>query len=254
MNTLKIIQFSTCILLFFAISSCQSDDSEAVINLENTEKLSDIIANRTVETGAVIACAASDANNSDIVNVYYYLEEGASNVQFFETNTANVDKNDYTNYRRLAITSTPLFEGYIEQFTRSFGEDQWVIVTYELNDEIKLSNPIRTKNISKPTVWTNEITINQETSKMPLFSWEHNTNGDNAIYFQIVSTVDNGLLSGTYTNENKFQYYDTSNVVLNISEENPIDLTINNSYKFTLMDVSADNWVNTVIQDIFVAQ
>ncbi|MFK7748504.1 MAG: hypothetical protein AB8B65_08945, partial [Kordia sp.] len=99
-----------------------------------------------------------------------------------------------------------------------------------------------------------EVIVNQETSIMPKFTWEDNANGDNAIYFQIVSTPNNGLLSGTYTFENQFQYYNISNVVLNITPENPLDLTINNSYKFTLMDVSEDNWVNTVIQDIFVAQ
>jgi len=96
--------------------------------------------------------------------------------------------------------------------------------------------------------------VNHEVSKMPKFSWEHNANGDNAIYFQIVSTVDDGLLSGTYTFENQFQYYNTSNVVLNISEENPLGLTVDNPYKFTLMDVSEDNWVNTVIQSIFIAE
>ncbi|MGH1384820.1 hypothetical protein [Kordia sp.] len=251
MNRLKTIIYFT---LFLAILSCQSDDTLDAVNIVNTTKLSDMIANRTIETGAVIACAASDVSNSNNVQVFYYLEEGATNVRFFETNTTNVDKDDYTTYNELVINSTALFEGFIYQFTRTFAQDQWVIITFELNGEVKLSNPIRTKNTTKPTVWTDEVAINQETSKMPKFTWEHNANGDNAIYFQIVSTVDNGLLSGTYTYENEFQYYDTSNVVLNITPENPSGLTIDSSYKFTLMDVSEDNWVNTVIQDIFVAQ
>ena len=42
--------------------------------------------------------------------------------------------------------------------------------------------------------------------------------------------------------------------MLNISEENPLELTVDNPYKFTLMDVSEDNWVNTVIQSIFIAE
>jgi hypothetical protein len=222
--------------------------------VESTVKLSDLIENRVIETGAVIACAASDATNSDVVNVYYYLEEGATNIQLFETNTINVDKDDYTSYNELDINSTALFEGFIYQFTITFAQEKWVIVTFELDGEVKISNPIRTKNITKPTVWTDEVMIDQQVSKMPKFTWEDDANGDNAIYFQIISTVNNGLLSGTYTYENQFQYYDTSNVVLNISEENPPGLTIDNSYKFTLMDVSEDNWVNTVIQDIFVAQ
>lgn len=251
MNTLKI---SVLLLTFSLLISCQSDDTSEAVNLVNTNALSGVIANRTIETGAVIACAASDINDATIVNVFYYLEEGATNIRFFETNTANVDKDDYANYQELDITSQPLFDGFIYQFTRPFAHEQWVIISFELDGEIKLSNPIRTKNVTKPTIWTEAVDINQEVSKMPKFMWEHNANGDNAIYFQIVSTVDNGLLSGTYTFENQFQYYDTSNVVLNITQENPLELTVDNSYKFTLMDVSEDNWVNTVIQSIFIAE
>ncbi|WP_053002261.1 hypothetical protein [Kordia jejudonensis] len=255
MNTFKtIVTQLIYITLFFTIVSCVSDDASESIQIENSPRLSQIIDNQIIETGAVIACAASDIDNSAIVHVYYYLEEGATNVQFFETNTLNVDQNDYSNYKKLAITSQPLYEGFIQQFIRPFELEQWIIITFELNGEVKLSNPIRTKNISKATVWTDDITVNQQTPKMPNFTWEHNANGDNEIYFQVVSTLDNGLLSGTYTYDNHFQYYNTSNVVLNITPENPLMLTTGNSYKFLVMDVSEDNWVNTVFQSIFMAE
>ena len=82
---------------------------------------------------------------------------------------------------------------------------------------------------------------------MPKFSWINNQFGDNAIYFQVVSDAQNNLLSGTYTVENEFQYYNTSNVVLNITTEEPPLLSIGALYNFTLMDVSTDNWVNLFI-------
>lgn len=249
-----IVTIISCICLLFTIVSCESDGLSDSINLVNTSLLSDYIENRTTETGAVIACAASDEANSDVVHVFYYLEEGATNVQFFETNTADVDHNDFSNYRKLDITSTALFEGFIYQFTRPFELEQWVVVTFELNGEVKISNPIRTKNVTKATVWNSEVAIDQQTSTMPTFTWEHNATGDNAIYFQVVATEDNGLLSGTYTFENQFQYYDTSNVVLNITPQNPLSLTVGNSYKFLVMDVSEDNWVNTVFQSIFITE
>jgi len=255
MNAKKeILQITTCIVLFFAIISCESDDSVDLVNIENTATLSETLLNRTIETGAVIACAASNVDNSDVVEVYFYPEIGATNIKFFETKTLDIDATDYVNYRQLDITSEPFFNGYLRQFIRTFPLEQWVIVTYELDGEVKISNPIRTKNNTKPTVWTDEVVIDQQVSSMPTFMWEDNANGDNAIYFQVVSTVTDELLSGTYTFENQFQYYNTSNVVLNITDGNPPNLTIGNSYKFTLMDVSEDNWVNTVIQDIFVVQ
>lgn len=252
MNAKKILlRLTSFLVLFFTIISCESDDAS---NLENTTKLSDAIVNLTIENGGVIACAASNSLNSEIVQIYFYPEIGATNIKFFETNTTNINELDYENYQQLDIISEPFFNGYLRQFTRDFADEQWIIVTYELDGKMKLSSPIRTKNIIKPTVWTDEVAINQETSSMPKFMWEHNANGDNAIYFQVISTVTDELLSGTYTFENQFQFYNTSNVVLNITDGTPQNLTIGTSYKFTLMDVSEDNWVNTVIQDIFVVQ
>ena len=82
MNRFKTIIYLTLVL---TIISCQSDDDNLdSVNVINTVKLSDMIVNRTVETGAVIACAASDATNADVVHAFYYLEEGATNVRFFE--------------------------------------------------------------------------------------------------------------------------------------------------------------------------
>ena len=114
-----------------------------------------------------------------------------------------------------------------------------------MDNEIKISNPIRTKHITKPSVWNDEITVDQTTPLMPVFNWEANAVGDNAIYFQIVSSIDNKLISGTYTLENRFQFYNTSNVVLNITEGIP-QLANATNYNFTLMDVSIDNWVNLI--------
>ncbi|MCF6223082.1 MAG: hypothetical protein L3J34_05070 [Flavobacteriaceae bacterium] len=117
-----------------------------------------------------------------------------------------------------------------------------------------MSNPIRIKHVLKPTVWTEDVSIDHTQTGMPIFNWINNEFGDNAIYFQVVSDSQNSLLSGTYTNENQFQYYNTSNVVLNITTQTPPELIIGTSYNFTLMDVSEDNWVNSVIQKIFEVQ
>ena len=116
--------------------------------------------------------------------------------------------------------------------------------------EIKLSNPIRTKNLTQPSVFSNAIVINQEEALMPVFNWEANSGMNNAIFFQVLSTIDDELISGTYTYETHFQYYKTSNVVLNITDGIPPDLTLGQDYKFTIMDVSEDNWVN----EVFISQ
>ncbi|MCF7567680.1 hypothetical protein L3X37_04785 [Sabulilitoribacter arenilitoris] len=243
MNKIKYIFVS-----FLVFTSCLNDNDD---NLGNT--LDVYILNKSFEMGAVIACAASDEKTNDVLT-FYYPEAGAINIRFYETQNAQVNKDDFSNYLLNDLYSEPLFNGYLGRFPQSSPNEKWVIVTFELDGEIKISNPIRIKHLTKPTVWNDEVAIDQSQSGMPNFKWEHNAFGDNAIYFQVVSDEQNNLLSGTYTYDNDFQYYDISNVVLNVTTDAPPELIIGNSYNFTLMDVSEDNWVNWVIQKTFDAQ
>lgn len=240
----KVIYFILCFVL---IVSCTKDNDDVL------QTLATYTQGQVTEIGAVIACAASDKDTGEVLT-FYYDELGATNVRFYETIRSQVDENDFSNYVQTTIESEPVFNGYLRRFVQSSSVEKWVIITFELEGEIKISNPIRTKQISKPTVWNDAVSIDQSQSSMPNFTWEDNPEGDNAIYFQVVSDVDNNLLSGTYTYENQFQYYNTSNVVLNVTTHNPPDLILNTNYNFTLMDVSLDNWVNWVVQKSFVAE
>ncbi|MDO5971859.1 hypothetical protein Q4Q35_18815 [Flavivirga aquimarina] len=232
-------------LIILNIFSCSSNDDES-------PNLASYLEGDIFEVGAVIACAASDNETKDILT-FYYPEEGATNIRYYETVHAQVDNSDFSNYTQILLQSTPFFNGYLGKFTQAASTEKWIIVTFELDGEIKISNPIRTKQISKPTVWSDDVEINQDESGMPNFTWVDDPVGDNAIYFQVISDDQNNLLSGTYTYQNYFQYYDTSNVVLNITTETPQPLVLNNTYNFTLMDVSEDNWVNFVINKTFTS-
>ncbi|RNC84159.1 MAG: hypothetical protein ED556_11925 [Winogradskyella sp.] len=245
-------KFKTIIVALLVIS-CASDDRETII-INNTNLLSEDLENRSIELNSVIACAASDSQNSNVVEIYFYSEEGASNFKLYETNSVTVDSGNFSNYRFVDLETSPFFNGFLDRFIRSSASEQWIIVTYELDGEIKISQPIRTKNVSQPTTYSNNVAINQDITTMPIFNWDINSDVDNAIFFQVMSTLDNGVLSGTYTLENQFQYYNTSNVVLNITEQIPPALTSGIPYKFTVMDVSSDNWVNAIFTLDFIAE
>lgn len=233
---------------FLIFVSCTTNDNVVI-----DTSLETYVLNKTIETGAVIACAGSDIEATNVL-VFYYPEFGASNIRLYETLDFEADNSDYSNYFRVETESIPFFNGYLGKIVRDVTIEKWIVITFELNGEIKISNPIRTKQIVKPTVWSEYVIINQETTTMPKFMWENNAFGDNAIYFQVVSDSQDNLLSGTYTFENQFQYYNASNVVLNINTESPPNLILDSFYNFTLMDVSEDNWVNTIIQKTFEAQ
>ena len=233
-----------CVFVGLIMFSCSSDHDDEALSLAS------YLEGRTFEMGAVIACAASDDESTAILT-FYYPEEGASNIRYYETTNAQVDKSVFSNYMQILLQSEPFFNGYLGRFTQTVSTEKWIIVTFELDGEVKISNPIRSRKISKPTVWNDAVSINQSQVGMPGFLWEDNAYGDNAIYFQVVSDAQNNLLSGTYTYENHFQYYNTTNVVLNVTTQTPPALVLDNEYSFTLMDVSEDNWVNWVVLKTF---
>ncbi|QKX07538.1 hypothetical protein HN014_04975 [Aquimarina sp. TRL1] len=200
----------------------------------------------------VIACAASDALEKDKVYVYFYPREGVTNIRYYETPDTSYNKNEYSHYREVKTDQSDVFNGYLKRFERETTKEKWVIVSFMEQDTLHISNPIRLKHQSTPTTYTDAIQIEVTSSSMPVFSWPQFENEDNKIFFQVVSDRENNLLSGTYTFDTHFQYYNTDNVVLNITRElPPPELLPSMSYSITLMGVSEDNWVNLFAQNRF---
>lgn len=243
MKVLKIIT------VFLFVVSCSNNDDDLITD----PTLADYLSNKKIEAGGVVACSASGVEENSIFT-FYYPKAGASNIKFFETESIDLEKLEYSNYKQKTLESEPVFNGYLGRFTSTASNEKWIIITFELDDEIKVSNPIHSKHISKPTVTNDLVTVNQDIALMPKFTWQANAFGDNAIYFQVLSTSDDDLISGTYTIENNFQFYNTDNVVFNITPETQLPLKNNTPYNFTLMDVSEDNWVNLISKTSFITQ
>ncbi len=79
------------LIFVMSILSCSED------GLTDLSSLDSILDGEEVVIDNVIACAAN-ANIEGSVNVFFYPRDGATNFQYFETKTANVDKNDFKNY------------------------------------------------------------------------------------------------------------------------------------------------------------
>ncbi|WP_299605626.1 hypothetical protein [uncultured Aquimarina sp.] len=234
-------------LLCCILYACNSDENTIALNAT----LATLVSSNDIEVDNVIACASGSESDENSIIAYVYPRPEATDIRYYETSDIDVDKNDYSNYQRILIESTDFFNGYLRKFTRNTDEEKWVIITFFEEEKLHLSNPIRLKHKTKPTEFTSQVNIDLATDNMPVFSWQDEVFDDNAIYFQVVSDSDNELLSGTYTFEKQFQYYKTENVVLNITMGTPPQLDPMNSYNFTLMGVSEDNWVNLLIQKEF---
>ncbi len=243
----RIILFAVICICFLA---CTTDDQEMQLEI-----LQDYIeVNSNLDLDEVIACAASKKGNVNTSFVFYYPIPSATDIKYFETTSIDIDKDNYSLYKEKNLEKEDVFNGYLGRFVRNSTEDVWCIVTYKSSGKFHKSNPIRLKSQSKPTEWTDKVTIDESKSLTPKFLWDDGIVKENRIYFQVITDADNNLLSGTYTYDKWFQYYNLVNVVLNVTRDTPPSLQLMNDYNFTLMGVSEDNWVNLVIQKTFVAK
>ncbi len=239
-------------LLLLTIVSCS--DEEAI---DESILASYMEANADLVRDEVIGCAGGRfegllGSPSEPTDVIYYPIEGSSDIRYFEA-PGDIEPNDYTAYVRKELEVDPLFNGYLEKFNNPiFDGERWGIVTFRTPGRLHMSNPIRLKINTKPTEVNADLLTISDNGVEPTFSWEDGLIPENAIYFHVVSDLDNNLISGTYTFDREFTFYDLDNVVLNITDPatNP-SLEPNQEYNFTMMGVSLDNWVNLLIQRRF---
>lgn len=228
-------------------TACSSDDVSV-----SPDSLASLTSSIPFQTGTVIACASGSQNPNEVI-AYVYPRPGVRDLRFFETNDATVDALDYSNYQEIDVVPQDFFNGYLNSIVREVSQEKWLILTFMEGDTLQLSNPIRLKHKSQNTIFTDDITITSAVQTMPEFNWEQNVQPSDAIYFQVVSNSSNDLLSGTYTIEPQFQYYNTQNVVLNITRDLPPPALIEGlNYGITVMGVSEDNWVNFLVSRSFL--
>jgi hypothetical protein len=244
---MKLKHFLLFVIFSVSFYSCSEDTD--VTTPRNLQEY--ITSTSNTDLGEVIACAASAS--SSLSYIFYYPVEGATDVRYYEADSLNIDEYDFSKYRRKELAVSDVFGGKLESFSRTDTEDNWCLVTYMLDGQLHKSNPIHLKTESSLTGWTDDVTIDFPDTLTPEFTWS-DFGTDNAIYFQVISEVEEDtFVSGTYTYDTFFKYFDDSNVVLNINDpETPDDLVEDTEYLFTMMAVSADNWVNVVIQETFI--
>ena len=205
----------------------------------------------------LVACAGGKSegflgNEIAPTDVIFYPIEGAEDFRYFEAPSV-ADSADFSKYIEKELPYEPLFNGYLQKFNNiPFDGERMGIVTYKSPGRIHVCNAIRLKTNVKPTEVNNDLAVVIENDLNPSFSWEEGTIDENIIYFQVISDADNNFISGTYTIEREFTFYDLSNVVFNITDPSSTPTLLpNQDYRFSLMGVSDDNWVNLFIEKEF---
>jgi len=228
------------VFFLLILFSCKNDDNELTETI--LEDYLELNTDKTLDE--VIACAASNETNPTDVNVYYYPITGSSEFRYYETESTDLDPDDFSNYTLQDFPTEAILGGKLAQFSRTTDHEAWGIVTYLSDGKIHKSNPIRLKQLSVPTEYSMNIAVDISEITSPKFTWEESSSMEDVIYFQAMAESTGSFVSGTYTTELCFRYYDTSNVVLNINTETPPELDSSKTYIMNIMGVSEDNWVN----------
>jgi hypothetical protein len=245
------VRYSVLIVVIFTIVSCKKDSVEQV-----QVSLQDYIEENGGLTisDELIACAAGMptgfmGEEKYPTSVFFYPITGAHSFKYYEAENLS-DSLNYEKYIIKKLPLEPVFNGYLYRFKNTaFENERMGIVTYITPGKLHICTAIRLKTNVKPTeVLPQNVQITTD-SIHPLFEWTEGTIHENVIYFQVVSDQFDNLISGTYTYDKHFRFYDLSNVVLNIHDVQPEpSLSDSSAYKFTLMGVSEDNWVNIMAE------
>ena len=220
-----------------------------------------VAASRLPVSDQLIACAGGGADDLQTradapISIYFYPIEGAGDFKYFETSAVDQDPDNFELYEEVKLDESPFFNGYLWRFHNiPLTEERWSRISFRTGDSLHVSNAIRLKYPVKPTIYDSTTVIVTSNGVNPSFSWPSVDDPTDAIYFQVVADRNGDLISGTYTFEKTFTFYDLDNVVLNIRDELPApSLDLGESYSFTLMTVSQDNWVNLIAERQFKAE
>ena len=103
------------VLLLIVSVSCTKD--KVIFTTENLQEYLNI--NSGLIADEVIACAASDEFDSSISYIFYYPILGATEIQYFETETTSVNEKDFSLYKKRELSKEGVFNGYLERYVRN---------------------------------------------------------------------------------------------------------------------------------------
>lgn len=246
----RLKRFAGFILIAGFFASCSTDgEGNGGAQYDNLAQYAALSSE--LDSGNVIACSASAPDDSNLVFTFFYPEPGSYDAKYFETDSLISDDRNYALYQEQDLELEDVFNGHLKRFIRNGSQENWSIVTFLDLNTYSQSNPIRFKHQGKATEWTDTVQIDMSDKLHPRFNWDDGRIKENVIYFQVISDSEGNFLSGTYTTDKQFTYQDFSNVVFDVNVDAPVDLIAGEDYRFTLMGVSIDNWVNLVIQKDF---
>jgi len=207
----------------------------------------------------LVACAAGGQvgfldDPAAPLSMFFYPKLFSTNFKYYETEGEVSDTGNLSLYLEKDVTWEPLFNGFMARFPLARPDtDRWARVSFVSNDTLWYCKPVRLRINEDPTVFSpGLVEVNISDDFQPDFSWPNANDPNTIIYFQIVVDERGDAVSATYTTDTNFTFYETNNVVFNVTRPGPVlPLVPDQDYSFVLMGISAINWVETIASATF---
>ncbi|MBX2817610.1 MAG: hypothetical protein KTR24_16495 [Saprospiraceae bacterium] len=203
-------------------------------------------------TNQLVACAAGGQEgfleDPDFpISMFFYPKLFSTNFRYYQMDDPMGDTSDLSLFQEHDVSWEPLFNGFMARFPLTPRDDVWGRVSFVSLDTLWYSKPVRFKTNQKPSVFLQDLLEVNPHPTAPILTWPTESDRENIIYFQILADDRGDAVSATYTTDKAFTYGNLSNVVFNVTRPGPLpELTPGKKYRWILMGISADNWVNTL--------
>lgn len=251
------------LIILFVISACDRRDSIPTgvpVSKSLLEYVNESYFLNLKTAPLALAYRNQNLSSGDTVNaisVIFMPAAYSAEYKYFETASANIDTLDFSLFNERSPTEDTLYNGYLSKFIRSATDkDIWCRITFETYFDLYISSAVIIKSSNYSTVYEPDlVNIDLSDGTHPFFSWTNDTIPGNNIYLQLISDASDNLISGTFTHDKYFQFYDLSNVIINISPTPPDPiLEPYKTYKFILMGIGKNNWVNLISERYFTTR
>jgi hypothetical protein len=194
-------------------------------------------------------------STGDPISVFYLPPENSTEYKYFESDKYNINVNDLTTFYEKKLESIAEFSGSFIRFLHpSLDFPRWARISCKKNGQILISNAFMINTMSDSTKYCpGLLAFDFDRPTQPLFSWYNDTIPGTSMYLQLLSGADQEIISGTFTTDHYFQFYDLSNVIRNIHDVTPLPvLTKGQICTFTLMGLGPDYWVEMMSDTTFM--
>lgn len=236
MKTYQIVILTGTLLVLL---QCTDRDDTLVPN-----SLAHAMEGRTTQKDSILAFGKTADQNAQRSTIYFIGKSGIKDIRLYQNQDKPEDSLAYSSYFPLKDTLVQeVFSGYFKTITSSIAENSWTIVTYEYNNKLYTSNPVKIYAESQKTMYSNKIGIQHYSNSRPKFTWDSipaNTNR----YMQIIENSNGTVINGTYTYKATYQYQETLDSIVNFGPKPLPDLIRNNSYTITIFDLTINHWIH----------